>query len=122
MIVKIIGAKEDERIVSLLKGLPNVSVEFFDDEITFKNSFLPQIPIVESRNCLVFLLVRELPVASFGGIVSGKTNTTKIMINMRDKNVPLFNLSYFKMETEDKIEAIKRILANPIWASPITSE
>ena len=119
MIAKIIGAKRDEIILSMLKEIPNVVFEFFDDEITFRNSFPPetQTSIISTKDCIIFLLVKELPIASFQNMISGNTNATQIVIKMRDKGIPLFNISYFEMGTDQKAKIIERIIGIR-WSMP----
>ena len=117
MVVKLIGAQEDKKIVPMLASVPNAVVEFFDDEINFQNSFSP-VPNIKNNTSLVFLLVKELPIASFNSIVLKKASTTKIVINMRDRNIPTFNISILDINTEEKADIIKKIIMTSKPSSP----
>jgi len=121
MIVKLIGAPEDKKIVPMLANVPDTIVEFFDDEISFNNSFPNTTSKVVKNINLVFLLVKKLPVASLGSIVLEEKNTSRIINVMRDKDIPIFDISSLEMSSEEKADVIRKRISTPL-SSLSTSE
>ena len=68
----------------------------------------------------IFLLSKEIPVATFKKISLKLVGTDEIIIKMRDKNIPTFDISFLEINDEEKAAIILKQI-NTYYSNSSTS-